>query len=256
MVSYRGRTTESKAVRTSDGGRSAGIGRKFCLLISANVLHQHGPLCSPCSIRSNLKQANGAGNEELLLKTSRLSVPTGWSRDGRFIIFSQLAPNAKWDIEVLPLVGNRKVIPLVQTDFDERYGQFSPDSRWVAYSSDESGRFEVYVRAFTEGGGHVSAGKWQVSSTGGYSPRWRADGKELYFNALDGKLMAAAVRSRETFGVKTPEVLFDTGHPSDLSYRDFYYDVRPDGQAFLISRLLRSARSINICLNCLAVLNK
>ena len=203
-----------------------------------------------------MKQANGAGNEELLLKTSRLSVPTGWSRDGRFIIFSQLAPNAKWDIEVLPLVGNRKVIPLVQTDFDERYGQFSPDSRWVAYSSDESGRFEVYVRAFTEGGGHVSAGKWQVSSTGGYSPRWRADGKELYFNALDGKLMAAAVRSRETFGVKTPEVLFDTGHPSDLSYRDFYYDVRPDGQAFLISRLLRSARSINICLNCLAVLNK
>ena len=202
-----------------------------------------------------LKQASGAGSDELLLKTSELSVPTDWSRDGRFIIFSQLASNGKWDIEVLPLVGNRKPIPLVQTDFDERYGQFSPDSRWVAYSSDESGRFEVYVRAFTEGG-HVSAGKWQVSSNGGYSPRWRADGKELYFNALDGKLMAAAVKSRETFDAGTPEVLFDTGHPSDLSYRDFYYDVRPDGQAFLISRLLRSAPSINICLNCLGVMKK
>lgn len=203
-----------------------------------------------------LKQASGAGDEELLLKTPQLSVPTDWSRDGRFIIFSQLAPNGKWDIAVLPLVGNRKLIPVVQTDFDERNGQFSPDSRWIAYSSDESGRFDVYVRAFTEGRGHVNAGKWQVSSTGGYSPRWRADGKELYFNTLDGKLMAAAVKSRDTFEAGTPEVLFDPGHPSDLSYRDFYYDVRPDGQAFLISRLLRTARSINICLNCLAVLKK
>jgi len=97
-----------------------------------------------------------------------MSVPTGWSRDGRFIIFTQLAHDSRGEIAVLPLVGNRKIIPLLQTEFDERYGQFSPDSHWIAYSSDESGRYEVYVRAFNEGHDRLSAGKWQVSNTGGY----------------------------------------------------------------------------------------
>jgi serine/threonine protein kinase len=203
-----------------------------------------------------VKQASGVGAEELLLKTARLSIPTDWSRDGRFIIFSQLAQDGKWDISILSLVGDRKIIRLPETESDERYGQFSPDSHWVAYSSEESGRFEVYVRPFSGRPDLVSKGKWQVSTGGGYWPRWRRDGKELYFNALDGKLMVVTVKSSSTFEAGVPEVLFDPGHPGELAYRDFYYDVWPDGQRFLISRMIRAAHSINICLNCLLLAKK
>jgi hypothetical protein len=201
-----------------------------------------------------VKQASGVGAEELLLKTARLSIPTDWSRDGRFIIFSQLAQNGKWEMWLLSLFGDRKIVRLLETGSDGRYGQFSPDSHWVAYNSEESGRFEVYARAFNEG--HVSSGKWQVSTAGGYWPRWRRDGKELYFNGLDGKLMVAAIKSNGIFEAAIPEVLFDPGPPSDWSYRDFYYDVGVDGQRFLISRMLRPARSINICLNCVVPAKK
>src|SRR5207249_4310936 len=104
------------------------------------------------------KDASGAGNEQLLLQTSHWVFPTDWSRDGRFILYAQLGSKTKWDIWVLPLFGDRKPIPLAQTAFYEFYASFSPDGRWIAYCSDESGRFEIYVCAFTEGGEPVKAG--------------------------------------------------------------------------------------------------
>jgi len=85
-----------------------------------------------------------------------------WSRAGRFILFAQLDAKTKWDLWVLPLAGDRKPVPVVRTEFNEGDGQFSADAKWIAYWSDESGRWEVYVRSFPEGGG-VTAGKWQVS---------------------------------------------------------------------------------------------
>ena len=94
---------------------------------------------------------------------------------------------------MLPLFGEHKPFPFVNTSFDEALGQFSPDGRWVAYHSNESGRHEVYVQPFPGPGG-----KWQISTSGGIEPRWRRDGKELFYIAPDGKLMAAPIQSAGT----------------------------------------------------------
>lgn len=115
---------------------------------------------------------------------------------------------------------------VLQTEFAEGCGAFSPDGRWIAYCSDESGRFEVYVRSFTDGGAVTTAGKWQVSTTGGAFSRWRRDGKELFFNAPDGKLMAVPVKADSTFEAGIPVALLDMHNLID----DLPYDARPDGQ--------------------------
>jgi hypothetical protein len=145
---------------------------------------------------------------------------------------------------------------VVQTEFNERYGQFSPDGRWIAYVSDESGRYEVYVRSFAQAGAGVTAGKLPVSTAGGFLPRWRRDGKELFFAAPDGKLMAAPVKLGSTFEAGVPVTLFDT-YESGIGSNGvdyFSYAVRADGQRFLISRALEggASRPVNICLNWLA----
>jgi Tol biopolymer transport system component len=200
------------------------------------------------------KDASGAGNEELLLKTSDLAAPTDWSRDGRFILFDQ-QQGSKGETYVLPLFGDRKPRPVLETEFASCCGAFSPDGHWIAYASDESGRLEVYVRSFIEGGAAVTAGKWPVSTAGGYSPRWRHDGKELFFVSADGKIMAVAVKAGPTFVPGSPVALFDT-HDHDPS--NFGYDVRHDGQRFLISRTLEGGPPVpvNICLNWLAGMKK
>ena len=112
--------------------------------------------------------------------------PYGWSRDGRFILFSQVDPKTSFDVWVLPMVDGRpgKPYPFLASQFEERNAFFSPDGRWVAYSSTESGSAEVYVRPFPGPGG-----QWQVSTGGGIQPMWRVDGLELYFVSPDGRLM-------------------------------------------------------------------
>ena len=108
----------------------------------------------------------------------------------------------------MPLTGERKPFPVVQTSFDEIEGQFSPDSRWLAYASNESGRYEVYVRPFPDAGGN-----WQVSTGGGSQPRWRADGKELFYVASANRLMAVPLRlPPDSPGVEAgaPVALFST----------------------------------------------
>jgi dipeptidyl aminopeptidase/acylaminoacyl peptidase len=199
------------------------------------------------------KDTSGAGNEELLLKSAQFSLPTDWSRDGRFIIFEQADVNGKMHMWVLPMFGERKPAPVLQTEFDETNATFSPDGRWIAYNSNESGRFEVFVRPFTEGGQGITAGKWQVSTAGGALPRWRRDGKELFFETLDGKMMAVPVKAGSQFAAEIPVALFDMHEAGG-----FPYDVRADGQRFLIIRTLAegSARPVNICLNWLAGMKK
>jgi hypothetical protein len=198
------------------------------------------------------KDFSGAGHEELLLKTAQASLPQDWSRDGRFILFVQFGPKSK--LWVLPLAGDRKPLPLLQTEFNEHFPTFSPDGRWIAYCTDETGRFEVYVRSFTEGGAAVTAGKWPVSNAGGIYPVWRRDGKELFFKAPNGKLMAVRVKAGSTFEPGIPVALFDT-HDASI---DSNYDVSADGQRFLISRLIDAGepRPVNICTNWLAGLKK
>jgi Tol biopolymer transport system component len=147
-----------------------------------------------------------------------------WSADGRFLAYSAASTRGDQDLWVVPLEGNHKPAPLVATPFDETDPQFSPDARWVAYSSNESGQWEVYVRSFpaspTEGM------RRQVSTAGGRCPRWRGDGREIFYVADDGALMAARV---------VPAAAFDTGPPERLAklFPRVGYAVVPDGSRIL-----------------------
>jgi Tol biopolymer transport system component len=137
------------------------------------------------------KVASGVKDEVLLLKSAYPKYPTSWSSDGRFLLYTERDPKTGADLWVLPLRGESKPMPFLNTKSNESDGHFSPDMRWVAYVSDESGSNEIYVRGSPQASGASSeaGGKWQVSVGGGMGPRWRRDGKELYYRALDGKVM-------------------------------------------------------------------
>jgi eukaryotic-like serine/threonine-protein kinase len=182
------------------------------------------------------KLSNSAGNEEILLKSFIPKIPFDWSRDGRFIIYGVIDPKTSWDLWVLPLDGDRTPIPFLQTDSDERQAQFSPNGKWVAYTSTESGRTEVYVRPFP-----VAAGKWQVSTGGGEQPRWRRDGTELFYLSADHKLMALEVNTEgPTFEHHAPSALFVT-RVGGIDTPGDYYAVTGDGQLFLLNNLVEEA---------------
>jgi eukaryotic-like serine/threonine-protein kinase len=171
------------------------------------------------------KLASGAGAEELLYADNLNKDPTSWSPDGKFVLYVAQDPKTGFDLWVLPLEGERKPFPFLKTGSNEALGQFSPDGRWVAYVSDESGRKEIYVAPFAGPGG-----KQGVSSAGGNHPRWRADGKELFYLGLDGRVMSAGIGIRGSevdIGAVRP--LFGT-LPTNVGY---VYDVSPDGQRFL-----------------------
>ena len=197
---------------------------------------------------------NGLGAPELWAKSSLVMHPNGFSADGRFLIYDVHDPQRRQDLWILPTLGDRKPIPFLTTPADETFGQFSPDGKWIAYSSDESGRREVYVQGFAPD--HVPAsavGKWLISAAGGDKPRWRRDGKELFYLALDGKMMAVPVKSGATFEPGAPVPLFET-HSAGF----FPYDVSPDGR-FLINTPLESDVSstpITVVLNWQAGLKK
>jgi eukaryotic-like serine/threonine-protein kinase len=182
------------------------------------------------------KVSNSAGNDEPLLQNFIPKLPYDWSRDGRFIIYGVIDPKTSWDLWVLPLEGDRTPIPFLQTDADERQAQFSPNGKWVAYTSIESGRIEVYVRPFP-----AAAGKWQVSTDGGEQPRWRRDGKELFYLSADHKLMAVEVNTEgPTFEHHAPNALFVT-RVGGIDTPGDYYAVTADGQRFLLNDLVEEA---------------
>ena len=171
--------------------------------------------------------ANGAGEDELLFKSDNDKTLTDWSRDGHFLLFQQLNAKNGRDLWVLPMdtAGERKPIPFLRSDFDTRNAHFSPDGRWIAYQSNESGRNEIYVSPFPAppGGG----GKWMVSQGGGAEPRWRRDGKELFYLSPDGQLMASQVNaSGSAFQASVPKPLFK-------AQQNVQWDVSPDGTKFL-----------------------
>lgn len=185
------------------------------------------------------KAASGSGPDELLLASS-LSLGTyQWSRDGRFIVYNELDPKTRFDLWVLPIEGaaaERKPIPFLRTEFNELFGQLSPDSHWMAFTSDRSGVREVYVRPFPPGDG-----EWTISIAGGEQPRWRGDGKELFFEAADGKMMAvpvkAATGTKPSFEAGTPVALFDAHMAPSVNHNLLQYDVTADGKRFLINTM-------------------
>ena len=213
------------------------------------------------------KASSGAGTEEELLADSVDKVPLDWSPDGRFILFGVGAFQATADLWVLPLFGDRKPFPFLQTPFSEVPGRFSADGRWIAYASNESaGRYEVYVAPFPGRGGAPGAApgletpgdKWQVSTAGGRWPRWRSDGKEIFYLAPDKKLMSATVNGAgSAFEVGAVRPLFDT-RALTIGNTGSMYDVSPDGQRFLVNTLAEEAAPapITLVVNWPALLKK
>jgi len=135
------------------------------------------------------KRADGGSDELPVLVNAQDKTAQDWSRDGRFLMFAAQDEKTGADLWALPMDGDgRKPFAVLQSSFDELHGRFSPDGRWIAYASNETGRLEVYVRAFPEAGG-----KRQVSTGGGFFPRWRQDGRELFYVAPDNSIMAVPV---------------------------------------------------------------
>jgi Tol biopolymer transport system component len=181
------------------------------------------------------KQLSGAGSEEMLLPGGGIQYVHDWSPDGRFVLYEDSDPKTGVDLWTLPMLGERKPVPFLRSVFNETDARFSTDGRWVAFVSDESGRSQVYVQLF-----QGSAEKWPVSSAGGSRPRWRRDGKELYYLAADNKLMAVAVNAGHNFTASAPTVLFKL----ESGCND--YDVALEGQRFLISTYDAGAGSTRI----------
>jgi WD40 repeat protein len=193
------------------------------------------------------KDANGGGREEQLLAGGNPKYPSDWSRDGRFLLYTDIDPTTGADIWVLPdpsgKSGDGKPFPFLQTEFGESQAQFSPDGRWIAYASNESGQGEIYVRPFS-GQPSGSSGEWKISTDGGREPRWSADGKELFYLAGESsghfkyQLMAVPIHTigAATFQAGAPKPLFDFVYPGIVpQYNVFGYAVAADGRRFLVN---------------------
>ena len=175
-----------------------------------------------------LKDSAGTANEEPLLVSGAFKVPTDWSPDGRVLLFQANDPRAKtiWDLWTCS-IADRKVTPFLQTPFNEVLGRFSPDGGWVAYTSNESGKEEVYVVPFPGPGG-----KWQVSTAGGRVPRWTRNGREIVYQAPGDEIMAVEVSLAPTFQAGIPRALFKANLQRPPGWQ---FDVTPDGERFLVN---------------------
>lgn len=178
--------------------------------------------------------SSGVGAEELMFKGGYYL--TDWSMDGKLFLGQKY--EKRNDLWILPTFGDRTPYPFLQTEFDEFQGTFSPDGRWIAYTSNQSGDYEVYVQPVP-----ASGKKWRISASGGAQPRWRRDGKELFYLSLDRNVVAVEVKENEgEFVVGAPQIFFKA--PISTPYFPFGmdYDVSADGQRFLISASTEEAK--------------
>jgi Tol biopolymer transport system component len=188
------------------------------------------------------KDGGGAGGAELLFQSSNDKFPGDWSRDGKYLIYYDIDPKTKSDLWLLPMSGERKPALFLQTEFSETNGAFSPDGRWVAYNSDESGTMEIYVRPFPS-----SRGKWQVSTAGGGQPAWRNDGKELYYAAPDRKIMAVEIKPGSDFSAGLPVPLFEAPiRLEGITESHSAFVASADGQRFLVNTINEEAAHVPI----------
>jgi serine/threonine protein kinase/Tol biopolymer transport system component len=200
------------------------------------------------------RSSSGSGSEQVLYASDRSKYPTDWSPDGRSILYRGFDSKSNLELWTVPVGGEVKPTPFLKTAYGVDQGQFSQDGRWVAYASNESGRWEVYVTSFPEPGGN-----WKVSNAGGSEPRWRRDGRELYYLAPDGKLMAVDVTVGSTFVAGTARPLFQTRRREHIASADlFSYDVSADGQRFLVNTDVGEVTSspLTVVLNWTAELKK
>jgi Tol biopolymer transport system component len=180
------------------------------------------------------KSSTGTGTETVLPSGDVSSIPVNWSSDGKYIVFSrlrQMGNTTGYDTWLLPTSGDRKPTPLLESGFDKFQARVSPNSNFVAYSTNESGTYQIVVQTFPD----ASGGKWQISADGGVEPKWRRDGRELYYLSLDGKLMSVAVGG-PPFTAGRPVELFQTPLTVNRTQptRDRRYDIAPDGRFLMV----------------------
>ncbi len=168
-----------------------------------------------------------------------------WSPDGQLLAFVEVNPTTGYDIWVLRL-SDRKAQPFLRTPFNESVPRFSPDGRWLAYISNESGRYEIYVQPYPGPGG-----KWQISTEGGTEPIWNPNGRELFYRSGD-KMMAVDIATQPSFTAGKPRVLFEGRYELSPATTP-NYDVSPDGQRFLMLKPAEASEAaptqINVVLN-------
>ena len=194
--------------------------------------------------------AGGRGPNELLLRLPGVSYPTSWSRDGRWLMYTDVNPRTKEDLWFVTTAagGDPKPEPFLVTDNKETDGTFSPDGQSVAYVSDENGMSNVWVRSFPGTG----ARKWKVSTAGGSQPRWRGDGRELFYVSPSGQLMSVDISPGIISAPGRPKVLFQTAiFGGGASLNNWYWDVTGDGQRFLINSVIagNEPSALNVLLN-------
>ena len=178
-----------------------------------------------------LRDAGGITQERRLTSSAFNDYPYDWSSDGKYLAYCEMNPQSKIDVWILPMKDG-KPFPLFQTPFNEDTPHFSPDVRWIAYVSDETGRNEVYVTSFPR-----LNSKWQISTNGGSAPRWSRDGSELFYIAADGRLMSVPLKTGpDRFEWSAPRPLFGMPLPGAA------YDVAPSGDRFLVSMPTGDAR--------------
>jgi dipeptidyl aminopeptidase/acylaminoacyl peptidase len=173
-------------------------------------------------------------SEQVLLSTPAVKFPTDWSSDGQFVLYNQLSPRGDPDIRALSMEGSPAEIDVVATEHDEQHAQFSPDGRWIAYQSNRTGRFEIFVRPFPGPGRDIP-----VSTNGGTQARWHPKGQELFYIAADDRLMAVPMRRGQTGsalepGAPQPLFLTNVGSTAPNMNRHQYM-VSPDGDTFVLN---------------------
>jgi Tol biopolymer transport system component len=175
----------------------------------------------------------GVAAETPLIKDGLSKDPRGWSPDGKYFLYRVTGPETGNDLWIKPLDGDQKPRPFLVTPFDENWGVFSPDGRWVAYASDESGRSEVYVTAFPS-----AEGKWQISTDGGRFPRWRADGREIVYLSSQGNVASVNVDTTGASPSISPAV--DLFKAMILPTAGTVFDMSAEGKLFVINRAIVS----------------
>ena len=171
----------------------------------------------------------GEGEDRIWLKSDTAKAPTDWTRDSGLIVYHAKDERTHHDIWAAPVDHPDQAQPLVRTDFDDVQGQVSPSGRWLAYVSNQSSQFEVYVQPL-----HGPGRRWQISSGGGSDPKWRADEREIFYIARDGRLMAVDLGARGEMEPGTPHALFPLHDVAVVAPFPSAFDVQPDGQRFLV----------------------
>lgn len=180
-----------------------------------------------------IKPADGSGQEKLLLKTDEYKIVQRWTKDGRFLIFDSTGPKTGQDVWALPYPGEPKPIALVKSQFVERWARVSPDGRWLAYTSAETGPDEIYVQPFTPEAAAGTGAKWLVSKGGGGRPIWRPDGKVLFYLSATLQVMAVDIDTSKGFQTGAPQRMF-AAPPAALTVG---WDLDPSGKRFLFIAL-------------------